>query len=32
VESFTGQPYDVKEIDCWCTGDRTCRFTVDKVQ
>jgi predicted hydrocarbon binding protein len=31
VESFTGQPYDVKEIDCWCTGDRTCRFTVDKV-
>ncbi|MDR0649221.1 MAG: 4-vinyl reductase [Synergistaceae bacterium] len=32
VESFTGQSYDVKEIDCWCTGDRTCRFTVDKVQ
>ena len=31
VESFTGQPYNVKEIDCWCTGDRTCRFSVDKA-
>lgn len=26
VESFTGRPFQVKEIDCWCTGDRTCRF------
>lgn len=25
-ESFTGNKYQVKEIDCWCTGDRTCRF------
>jgi len=31
MESFTGKFYDVKEIDCWCTGDRTCRFTVDMV-
>lgn len=30
VESFTGKPYKVKEIDCWCTGDRTCRFAVDR--
>ncbi len=29
IESFMGVPYVVKEIDCWCTGDRTCRFTVD---
>lgn len=29
VEQFTGVPYDVVDIDCWCTGDRTCRFTVD---
>jgi uncharacterized protein len=29
MEHFTGQPYKVKEIDCWCTGDRTCRFTAD---
>lgn len=24
--SFTGVTFSVKEIDCWCTGDRTCRF------
>ncbi len=29
MESFTGKPFKVKEIDCWCTGDRTCRFTAD---
>jgi predicted hydrocarbon binding protein len=26
LECFTGKPFKVKEIDCWCTGDRTCRF------
>jgi predicted hydrocarbon binding protein len=26
--AFSGEEYDVKEIDCWCTGDRTCRFEV----
>lgn len=26
LEFQTGQPVRVKEIDCWCTGDRTCRF------
>jgi predicted hydrocarbon binding protein len=31
METFTGKVYDVKEIDCWCTGDRTCRFSVDAV-
>ena len=25
---FTGKEFDVKEIDCWCTGDRVCRFEV----
>lgn len=25
---FTGQDFEVKEIDCWCTGDRVCRFEV----
>ena len=29
LESFTGRNYRVKEVDCWCTGDRTCRFTAD---
>jgi hypothetical protein len=30
MEAFTGEPFTVKEIDCWCTGDRTCRFSVVK--
>ena len=25
---FTGKDFDVKEIDCWCSGDRVCRFEV----
>lgn len=28
LESFTGSSFKVKEVDCWCTGDRTCRFTA----
>lgn len=27
-ETFTGVRFRVKEVDCWCTGDRTCRFTA----
>jgi Predicted hydrocarbon binding protein (contains V4R domain) len=26
LDRFTGRSYEVREIDCWCTGDRTCRF------
>jgi uncharacterized protein len=26
LESALGKKFSVKEIDCWCTGDRTCRF------
>jgi predicted hydrocarbon binding protein len=29
MEAYTGKKFVVKEVDCWCTGDRTCRFTVD---
>lgn len=25
---YTGHDFDVKEIDCWSTGDRVCRFTI----
>ena len=25
---FTGKEFDVEEVDCWCTGDRVCRFDV----
>lgn len=31
MESFTGKSFKVKEVDCWCTGDRTCRFAVDAI-
>jgi predicted hydrocarbon binding protein len=26
--AFTGKEFNVKEIDCWCSGDRVCRFDV----
>ena len=32
LESFSGSPFKVKEVDCWCTGDRTCRFTAEVVK
>jgi predicted hydrocarbon binding protein len=25
--AYTGKDYDVREIDCWASGDRTCRFS-----
>ena len=28
LENFAGRPFLVKEVDCWCTGDRTCRFSA----
>jgi len=31
LESFSGRGFDVKEIDCWCTGARTCRFEAKKA-
>ena len=24
--AYTGRDFSVKEIDCWCSGDRVCRF------
>lgn len=32
MESFTGKKFLVKEVDCWCTGDRTCRFSATVVE
>jgi predicted hydrocarbon binding protein len=32
LESFSGTPFFVKEVDCWCTGDRTCRFHAKAVK
>lgn len=31
MESFTGKPFSVREVDCWCTGDRTCRFAAEMI-
>ena len=25
---YTGKDFDVKETDCWTTGERTCRFSI----
>lgn len=32
LEAHTGAKYAVKEVDCWCTGERTCRFRADLVK
>ncbi|MDR0874630.1 MAG: 4-vinyl reductase [Clostridiales Family XIII bacterium] len=29
LNAYTGKNYEVKEIDCWATGDRVCRFTAN---
>lgn len=26
LDSFTGKDFTVNEVDCWCSGARTCRF------
>ena len=26
LEAYTKKKYDVKEVDCWASGDRVCRF------
>ena len=28
LEAYSGKSFEVKEIDCWCSGSRTCRFTA----
>lgn len=28
---YTGRKFQVKEIDCWTTGERTCRFSIKAV-
>ena len=28
LEEYTGKPFIAKEIDCWASGDRVCRFDV----
>ena len=26
LQAYTGKTYDVREVDCWASGDRVCRF------
>ncbi|MCK9174849.1 MAG: 4-vinyl reductase [Desulforhopalus sp.] len=30
-KEYTGKDFLTKEVDCWATGDRTCRFDVKPV-
>ena len=29
LQGYTGKDFSVKEIDCWGSGDRICRFTAE---
>lgn len=29
LEAYSGKSFDVREVDCWANGDRTCRFSVE---
>jgi len=31
-EGYTGKAFNVREVDCWATGDRTCRFRAVVAQ
>jgi predicted hydrocarbon binding protein len=31
LSAHTGKKFSVKEVDCWCSGDRVCRFEVKPV-
>jgi predicted hydrocarbon binding protein len=32
LEEYAGKKFMAKEVDCWATGDRTCRFKVKPVE
>ena len=32
LDSFTGNKYQVREVDCWANGDRVCRFKGSVVK
>jgi hypothetical protein len=31
LAEYTGKNFMVKELDCWCSGDRVCRFDIKPV-
>lgn len=32
LDTFTGKQFIVQEVDCWCSGARTCRFRAQLVE
>lgn len=32
LEAYTGKPFTAKEIDCWASGERICRFDVRQLK
>jgi uncharacterized protein len=32
LQTYTGQEFVVKEIDCWASGEKTCRFAASPKQ
>lgn len=32
LECFSGLPFQVKEVNCWATGYRTCRFNAVAIK
>ena len=32
LEAYAGKKFSAREIDCWTTGDRTCRFQVKPIE
>lgn len=32
LREYTGKEFMARELDCWATGDRTCRFIVKPVE
>ncbi|MDO4483462.1 MAG: 4-vinyl reductase [Clostridia bacterium] len=31
LQTYTHKPYQVREIDCWASGDRVCRFRCSRL-
>jgi len=31
LSEYTGKKFSAKEVDCWCSGDRVCRFEAKSV-
>lgn len=31
LAAYSGREFDVREVDCWATGGRICRFTVNPL-